>query len=130
MEDIDIKITKYKVIPVGEEGNKYGDTPVIAFWYDITNKSDKDFIDPMSGWFAAFPDGAIQDNNPNKINKLGVAMHPEQSLVNDQMSKIKKGGTLQGAIAYKLSDLETPVKLTAHKGVGGVELGSQEFNVK
>ena len=34
MEDIDLKITKYKVIPVGAEGNEYGDSPVIAFWYD------------------------------------------------------------------------------------------------
>lgn len=32
--------------------------------------------------------------------------------------------------AYKLTDLTTPVKLTVHKGVGGVELGSQEFAVK
>lgn len=31
MEDIDIKITKYKVIPVGEKGNEYGENPVIAF---------------------------------------------------------------------------------------------------
>ena len=34
MEDIDLKITKYKVIPVGAEGNEYGDSPVIAFWSD------------------------------------------------------------------------------------------------
>ena len=31
MEDIDIKITKYKVISVGEKGNEYGENPVIAF---------------------------------------------------------------------------------------------------
>ena len=35
MEDIDLKITKYKVILVGEEGNEHGDAPVIAFWYEI-----------------------------------------------------------------------------------------------
>lgn len=85
---------------------------------------------PMSAWFASFPEGAIQDNNKNKVNKLEVAMHPDKNLVKDQMSKIKKDGTLSDAIAYKLTDLFTSVKLTAHKGVGGVELGSQEFSVK
>lgn len=129
MEDIDLKITKYKIIPVGEEGNEYGDAPVIAFWYETTNKTEKD-ISPMTAWFASFPEGPIQDNDKNKVNKLQVAMHPDKILVNDQMSKIKKDGTVSGAIAYKLTDLTTPVKLTAYKGIGGIELGSQEFAVK
>ena len=129
MEDIDLKITKYKVIPVGEEGNEYGDAPVIAFWYETTNKTEKD-ISPMIAWFASFPEGPIQDNDKNKVNKLQVALHPDKALVNDQMSKIKKGGTVSGAIAYKLTDLTTPVKLTSYKGIGGIELGSQEFAVK
>ena len=129
MEDIDLKITKYKVIPVGEEGNEYGDAPVITFWYETTNKTEKD-ISPMTAWFASFPEGPIQDNDKNKVNKLQVALHPDKALVNDQMSKIKKGGTVSGAIAYKLTDLTTPVKLTAYKGIGGIELGSQEFAVK
>lgn len=46
------------------------------------------------------------------------------------MSKIKKGETPSGTIAYKLIDLATPVKLTAYKGTGGIELYSQEFAVK
>ena len=130
MEDIDIKITKYKVIPVGEVGNEYGENPVIAFWYDTTNKSGKDIINPMSAWFAAFPEGPIQDNDKNKVNKLKVAGHPDKTLLNDQSATIKKDGTLSGAVAYELTDLTTPVKLKAYKGVGGIELGSQEFAVK
>ena len=130
MEDIDLKITKYKVIPVGEEGNEYGDAPVIAFWYETTNKSGKDIINPMSAWFAAFPEGPIQDNDKNKVNNLKVAGHPDKTLLNDQSATIKKDGTLSGAIAYELTDLTTPVKLTAYKGIGGIELGSQEFAVK
>ena len=54
----------------------------------------------------------------------------KKSLVKAQMSKIKKDGTVSGAVAYELSDLTTPVKLTAYKGVAGPELGSQEFAVK
>ena len=130
MEDIDLKITKYKVIPVGAEGNEYGDTPVIAFWYDTTNKSDKDTISPTVAWLAAFPNDAVQDIDKNKLNRLQVAMHPDKKLMKDQFSIIKKGGTVSGAVAYKLSDLSTPVKLTAYKGVDGIELGSQEFSVK
>ena len=103
---------------------------VIAFWYDTTNKSGKDTITPTIAWLAAFPNDAIQDNDKNKVNKLEVAMHPDKNLVKDQMSKIKKDGTLSGAIAYRLTDLTTPVKLTAYKGIGGIELGSQEFAVK
>ena len=124
MEDTDIKINKYKVIHVGEEGNEYGENPVIAFWYDTTNKSGKDIINPMSAWFAAFPEGPIQDNDKNKVNKLKVAGHPDKTLLNDQSATIKKDGTLSGAVAYELTDLTTPVKLTAYKGVGGIELGS------
>ena len=130
MTDIDLKITKYKVIPVGAEGNEHGDAPVIAFWYDTTNKSGKDLISPMSAWYAAFPYGPIQDNDKNKVNRLNVTMHPDKKLANDQAATIKKGGTVSGAIAYKLTDLNTPVKLTAYKSVDRIELGSQEFAVK
>ena len=84
----------------------------------------------MSAWLAAFPQGAIQDNDKNKVNTLQVANHPDNSLLNDQLVTIKKDGTISGAIAYKLTDLTTPVKLTAYKGIGGIELGSQEFAVK
>lgn len=51
-------------------------------------------------------------------------------LLNDQSATIKKDGTVSGTVAYELTDLTTPVKLTAYKGVGGIELGSQEFAVK
>lgn len=130
MEDIDLTITSYKIIPIGEEGNKYGKTPVIAFWYKVTNKSDKD-IDVSSAWTAVFSGSSsvVQDNDKNKINKLEVALAPDDKLLKDKYVIIKKGGTVEGAIAYELTDLKTNVKLTAHKGIGGIELGSQEFKV-
>ena len=103
---------------------------VQVIYIDTTNKTGKDIINPMSVWFAAFSEGVIQDNDKNKVNKLQVAMHPDKTLVRDQSATIKKDGTVSGAIAYELTDLTTPVKLTAYKGVGGAELGSQEFAVK
>lgn len=100
------------------------------YFLHTTNKSEKDLISPMSAWFAAFSEGVIQDNDKNKVNKLQIAMHPDKTLVRDQSATIKKDGTVSGAIAYELTDLTTPVKLIAYKGVGGAELGSQEFAVK
>ncbi len=57
-------------------------------------------------------------------------MHPDKTLVRDQLATIKKDGTVSGGVAYELSDLTTSVKLTAYKGVAGPELSSQEFAVK
>lgn len=37
----------------------------------------------MNAWFVAFPEGAIQDNDKNKVNKLQVAAYPDKTLLND-----------------------------------------------
>lgn len=125
--DLKINITETKVIPVGEVGNEYGEKPVLAIWYDTTNLSDKD-IDPMTAWIAVF--SAIQDNDPNAINELNVGALPDESFLDSQMESIKKDGTVKNAIAYELDDLETPVTLVATQGIGGDELGRQDFNIK
>lgn len=65
-----IVITDHKVIPVGKTGNEYGSKPVIAFWYRITNQTDR-HLDPNIGFILAIT--AYQDNNPNAENKLQVA---------------------------------------------------------
>lgn len=44
IEDIDLKISKYKVIQVGVEGNEYCDSPAIDFWYDTTKKVVKTLL--------------------------------------------------------------------------------------
>lgn len=125
--DLKINITQTKVIPVGEKGNEYGEKPVFAIWYNTTNLSDKD-IDPTSAWSVVFT--AIQDNNPNSINKLEVGMLPDDKFLDTQLETIKKDGTVENAIAYELDDLETPVTLVANQGIGGKELGRQDFEVK
>ena len=38
IEDIVLKISKYKVIQLGVEGNEYCDSPAIDFWCDTTKK--------------------------------------------------------------------------------------------
>lgn len=125
-EDVKIEITDWKVIPVGETGNEYGDVPVIAFWYNTTNLSGKD-IDPVSAWLAMFT--VIQDNDPDMVNELQVGSLPDTAFRETQMATIKKGGTIACACAYELSDTTTPVTLKGRKGMFGEDLGEQTFNI-
>lgn len=127
IEDVKIKITKTKVIPVGEAGNEHGEKPVFAIWYEATNLSDKD-IDPISAWLAIFT--AIQDNDPNAVNELEVGMLPDENHLDSQSETIKKDGTVENSIAYELDDLETPVTLVANQGIGGEEIGRKEYEIK
>lgn len=127
IEDLKIKITETKVIPVGETGNEYGEKPVFAIWYETTNLTDKD-INPSTAWFAIFT--AIQDNNPNAINELEVGSLPDENHLDSQMETIKKDGTVENSIAYELDDLETPVTLVATQGLLGDEIGREEYDIK
>lgn len=127
VKDYTIEITDYKVIQPGDEGNKYGKQPVIAFWYKTTNTSGKE-ITPDTAWIYIID--AVQDNDPNLVNKLNVGMHPDEKLVDNQLSKIKQGGTVENAMSYELTDTETPVVLTAKDSMAGDEIGSQTFEIK
>lgn len=126
-EDVTITITDVKTIQVGEDGNEYGDKPVIAFWYDTTNVSGKE-ADPGTAWIYRFE--AYQDNDPNAENKLAVGSLPDAAFLDSQMNKIKEGGTVPNAIAYELSDTTTPVKLVATANLGQDEIGSMTFELQ
>lgn len=124
-----IKITSHKIIQPGEAGNEYGDKPVIAFWYDTLVSPDYDNsmpVNAMSAWIGNFK--AIQDNDPNKVNELNVASLPDSAFLDSQSADIKPGGTVSNAMAYTLSDTETPVTLVA--GSYSKEFGKQDFSVK
>lgn len=125
-KDYDIDITQTKVIQVGETGNEYGEKPVIAFWYKVTNKTNKE-IDAMTAWIAVFK--AVQDNNSNTVNELEVASLPDDRFLDTQSQTIKKNGTVEDAVAYTLSDTTTPVKLTAENIVTGKSLGSMTYKL-
>ena len=127
VDDYTMKITDWKIIPVGEKGNEYGKSPVIAFWYDTTNTSGKE-IDPTSAWIYIMD--AVQDNNPNAVNELSVASLPDDQFLDSQLQKIKKDGTVSNAVAYELTDNETPVELTAKSSMIGDPIGSMTFDVK
>ena len=125
-DTVKIVITDYKVIQPGEEGNEYGDAPVIAFWYDTTNLSSE-ATNATTAWMFAFK--AIQDNDPNVVNTLDVAALPDQAFLKTQLQDIKEGGTVSNAVAYTLDDTTTPVKLVASDMLGITELGEQVFEI-
>lgn len=125
-----IKITDHKVLQPGEAGNEYGDGPVIAFWYDTMVAEDYDnstAIDPTSAWIMNFK--AIQDNDPNLVNELNIASLPDEQYLDSQTATIKPGGTVSNAVAYTLTDSETPVTLKA-SSMMGADFGSKEFSIK
>jgi Domain of unknown function (DUF5067) len=124
--DLKIKITRHKVIAVGQKGNEYGEKPVIAFWYKVTNLSGAK-VDPMTAWIFAF--SAYQDNNPNAVNELDVGSLPDDRFLDSQMENIKKGGTVENAMAYELDDLDTPVDLVATQGLDEV-IGKATYTLR
>lgn len=121
-----IAITDHKVIPIGAAGNEHGKRPVIAFWYQTTNLSDKE-VSPMDFIFVIT---ANQGNNPNRENKLNVGSLPDPRFLDNQTAKIKKGGTVENAIAYELDDVTTPVDLVASENVGMDKIGKVTFTLK
>ena len=127
IHDLNIRITQTKIIQPGETGNEYGEKPVIAFWYKVTNKTNKE-IDAMTAWIAVFK--AVQDNNSNTVNELEVASLPDDRFLDSQSQTIKKNGTVENAVAYTLSDTTTPVKLNATKGIDGKKLGSMTYKLQ
>lgn len=124
--DMKIVIIDHKTIAVGEKGNEYGEKPVIAFWYKITNLSDKD-VTPLD-FITTFT--AYQDNNPNAENQLEVGSLPDDRFLDSQMENVKKGGTVENAMAYELDDETTPVDLVASNDLGMSELGKASYTLK
>uniref|UniRef100_UPI00359C615F DUF5067 domain-containing protein n=1 Tax=Enterococcus faecalis TaxID=1351 RepID=UPI00359C615F len=123
-----IKITNHKIIQPGEKGNEYGKKLVIAFWYDTMVAPDYDNSDPIkpsSSWIMNFE--VIQDNDPNKVNKLKMAALPDDQFLRSQSAEIKPGGTVSNAVAYELSDEKTPVTLIAKSF--GKEFGKTTINI-
>lgn len=127
LRDINVKITSWKVIPVGQKGNEYGKKPVIAFWYDTTNKTNKE-IDPISAWLAVF--SVYQDTSKSQVNELEVGSLPDEQFLDTQTETIKKNGTAPNAIAYELDSETVKVNLKAHKGDGGKLIAKQKIAIE
>lgn len=125
-DDVRIEITEHRVIPVGAAGNEYGSSPVIAFWYSVTNLSGKETTATTAFMFSI---AAFQDNDPNAENKLSVGLLPDPQFRDSQLQKIKKDGTVQNAIAFQLDDETTPVDLVGSAGLFGGDLGTTRYTL-
>ena len=124
-KDVTIRITRYAVIAAGQMGNETGAKPVIALWYRTTNISGRK-ISPV---LAILNFVAYQDNNPDAENKLEVGSLPDARFLQSQTENIKKGRTVENAMAYELDDLATPVDLVAIRGLDE-KIGKTTYRLK
>ncbi|WP_195852533.1 DUF5067 domain-containing protein [Aerococcus sanguinicola] len=125
--DIDIEIEDVRVLPVGAEGNEEGEAPVIAFWYQATNKSEEE-LSPFEAWIRCFVPTQHQDQlDDNLDNDLAIAKLPDARYRKTQNKKLKRNESAKTAIAFKIADMKAPVTLFA-KTAQGKLLGSQDYN--
>ena len=72
-EDVRIEIKDWKVIPVGDTGNEYGEKPVIAFWYDTTNLSGNENVTPSTAWICLLYTSIIAPGSANSIDRHSIS---------------------------------------------------------
>jgi alpha-D-ribose 1-methylphosphonate 5-triphosphate synthase subunit PhnH len=60
---------------------------------------------------------------------LNIASLPDEQYLDTQTATIKPGGTVSNAVAYTLTDAETPVTLKAGNILGS-DFGSKDFEIK
>ncbi|OFN05353.1 hypothetical protein HMPREF2626_03535 [Aerococcus sp. HMSC062A02] len=125
--DIDIEIEEVRVLPAGAEGNEEGEGPVLAFWYDATNKSEEE-LSAFDAWIRCFVPTQHQDQlDDNFENDLAIAKVPDSRYKKTQNKKLKRNESAKSAIAFKVADMKAPVALFA-KTAQGKLLGSQDYN--
>ena len=109
--DLNVKITKWQVIPIGEKGNEYGSKPIIAFWYEVKNKATKK-ISPDYAWLTMFD--VSQYTNHSQEHDLQSGDAPDERYADTGTTKIAKGKTGKSAVAYELDSVKRPVIIKAH----------------
>lgn len=123
-----IKITKHKVIPAGEKGNENGFEPVIAFWFEITNKTNEK-LSPNFSWWKEIDIYQIMESK--QAIELEEAPLPDDQFLSTYDEDIKKGVTVQSAVAYYLFDDAAPVDLVYGGGLlGGEVYGKTRYQIK
>ncbi|MDW3863780.1 DUF5067 domain-containing protein [Staphylococcus saprophyticus] len=109
--------------------DKNSDDKLLAFKYEVENKTDKDEITAFNVWLETMK--AEQDND-NTVNELEVGLTPNTGKFEEWFKhsddKIKKGKTAKGIVTYSLQNDED-VTLKANKGVDGKELGTKNIKL-
>ena len=116
-----IDVTGYQVYPAGVGGAKNSLNPVVVFYYDVTNLSDKE-ITALDAWTEVFD--AYQNTGEDDRNVLGQGVFVDDSIPAEQgTTPLKKDGKASYYKSYQLSDDTTSVTLRSHDGLGGAKLG-------
>lgn len=102
-----IKITDYKVLQPHEEGNE-SDYPIIVFFYDTLVASNYDNSVPMTPTTAWALNFIVSQNN-----ELDYTTYFDEELLDNSSEEISPGNSLKSAVAYTLTDTDTPVKVVA-----------------
>ncbi|PTJ46479.1 DUF5067 domain-containing protein [Staphylococcus simulans] len=109
--------------------DKDANEDLLAFKYEVKNKSDSQEITPLNVWIAAFE--AIQDDEDTE-SKLEVGVTPNtgkyESWSEHSMDTIKENGSAKGIITYTLKT-KNDVVLKAKQGVNGKELGQKRIKI-
>lgn len=114
-EDVKIEITEIVTLPVGIEGNEHGEKDIIAFRYNITNKSGRE-VTALTGWKTVF---RIYQVKKKPLNSTAA---PEKKFADIQNKKIKKGETVECVQAFQLNDSDTPILIKAVEKADGYKL--------
>lgn len=109
--------------------DKNSDSKLLAFKYEVKNKTDKDEITPMNVWISSMT--ATQDSE-NTVNDLEVGPTPNtgkfEKWDKHSQDNIKKDKAAKGITTYTIENDED-VTLKATKGVDGKELGTKKIKL-
>jgi len=120
-DTLKIDVTGYQVYPAGVGGAKNSLNPVVVFYYDVTNLSDKE-ITALDAWTEVFD--AYQNTGEDDRNVLGQGVFVDESVPSQQgTTPLKKDEKASYYKSYQLSDDTTSVTLRSHDGLGGAKLG-------
>lgn len=124
---IDDAVLKIKDTFLVNDANS--DDKLLAFKYEVKNKTDKDEINPRNVWLATM--NAEQDGD-NTVNTLEQGTTPLTGKFEEWGKhlddKIKKNKTAKGIVTYSLEN-DKDVTLKATKGMDGKELGTKKIKI-
>ncbi|RIN36997.1 DUF5067 domain-containing protein [Staphylococcus succinus] len=124
---IDDAVLKIKDTFLVNDANS--DDKLLAFKYEVKNKTDKDEINPRNVWLATM--NAEQDGD-NTVNTLEQGATPLTGKFEEWGKhlddKIKKNKSAKGIVTYSLEN-DKDVTLKATQGVDGKELGTKKIKI-
>lgn len=112
-----------EILDVWLETNEFTNEEIIVFEYDITNKRDEPTGNDTD-WLLTM--SAVQDNSDDVVNTLNYSSPKDYGV--EKFAQVKPGGTTTYGQGYVLTDMETPVTLTAQEFLGET-IWEKEFDI-